>query len=372
MRITFIDLINWDYDPTTPYLKPLGGTQSALCHLAASLGRNGHSVFLINHTKKTKIVKGVNCIQLRNDSKYMENVLNTIQSDTIIVLSYPIIAIQLRKIINKKETKLYLWTQHSYDQECFRGMNNKDVKDSWNGYIFVSNWQKSTVCNYYNLDKNKAFILKNAIAPTFEELFNEQTKVLDIKKADPYIVYNSTPFRGLEVLLDLYPDIQRKLPNIKLKVISSLKTYQIETDTDEYQYLYERCRNDPGIEYIDGLSQPELSKILKGALILAYPNTFEETSCISVMEALASGCSVISTYLGALPETTEGFACLIKGPATSKRYKEQFIQSVVSKYKQLTGGEVFIEKKLREQINYYRINYNWKLRARELISLLEI
>ena len=37
MRLCFIDLMPWDYDADTSYERPLGGMQSAACHLAAAL-----------------------------------------------------------------------------------------------------------------------------------------------------------------------------------------------------------------------------------------------------------------------------------------------------------------------------------------------
>ena len=43
MNWVFLDFIRWDYDVATPRERPLGGSQSALCYLAAALARRGHA-----------------------------------------------------------------------------------------------------------------------------------------------------------------------------------------------------------------------------------------------------------------------------------------------------------------------------------------
>ena len=63
MRILFIDPTRWQYTVDTPYERPLGGSQSALCYLAAELARLGHSVTVINGTTTELESRGV---KLRN------------------------------------------------------------------------------------------------------------------------------------------------------------------------------------------------------------------------------------------------------------------------------------------------------------------
>jgi hypothetical protein len=50
MKIGFLDTYTWDYNIETPYCKPLGGTQSAICYLAEALAAQGNEVFLLNNT----------------------------------------------------------------------------------------------------------------------------------------------------------------------------------------------------------------------------------------------------------------------------------------------------------------------------------
>jgi UDP-glucose:(glucosyl)LPS alpha-1,2-glucosyltransferase len=73
--------------------------------------------------------------------------------------------------------------------------------------------------------------------------------------------------------------------------------------------------------------------------IFAYPSIFEETSCLSAIEAMMAGCHVVTTNYGALPETCAEFATMIEFEPNLKALAERFasaLDSVLTKYR--AGG----------------------------------
>ena len=61
-------------------------------------------------------------------------------------------------------------------------------------------------------------------------------------------------------------------PNARLEVYSSMAVYNALLDP--FQPLYEAARNSPGVAYHGSVAQPALAQALRGATMLAYPNTF--------------------------------------------------------------------------------------------------
>lgn len=346
MNIGFVNFSPLVYDVSTPYKEPLGGSESAMCYLAVELARREHKVTLFTKLKARTKTLGVDCIPVNLISQEIIDDL-----DFLVVQNSPLQGFQIKPHLNSK-TKLVLWSQHASDQGAVEALKTPQVRDAYNKYVLISNWQKKDYINTFLINPKKCVVLKNATSPFFENLKYSKKKL-------PILVYTSTPFRGLDLLLQLFPEIKRKVPEAKLRVFSSLKVYQVDekTDLEGYGKLYEACRDTPGVEYLGSVSQRELAKQLHQVSVFAYPNTFAETSCICAMEAMAAGLYLVTSKLGALPETTAGFAKLIEVDGNWHKYGNQFIDSVVKFLKNSSD--------LSKQVAYANNNYTWKIRAKE-------
>ncbi|OAB62972.1 hypothetical protein AY599_14300 [Leptolyngbya valderiana BDU 20041] len=371
MRIAFIDFIDWDYQIETVYQRPMGGSQSAVCYLAEQLAKRGLEVFLVNYTKTAKVSRGVTCLPIRSDEA--RTLMPTV--DVLVVASNPDLGARVQPFL-RPHTPMVLWTQHAHDQESVTDLHNPIIRDSYRRFALVSDWQKQQYCEQFSIDAQRVRVTRNAIAPVFEGIFPENSSILAAKSKPPVLVYTSTPFRGLDVLLEAFPSIRNAIPGTRLQVFSSMKVYQVDRTLDESRYggLYRLCQETEGVEYVGSVPQPQLKEYLNAASVLAYPNTFAETSCISVMEALASGCRVVTSALAALPETTAGFGELLSvpnafrdslhaafaSPGDREVYIREFIDRTVAVLRDFDD-----EAALRRQVDWVNRHCTWENRADE-------
>jgi glycosyltransferase involved in cell wall biosynthesis len=119
------------------------------------------------------------------------------------------------------------------------------------------------------------------------------------------------------------------------------------------------------VELVGPVPQPELAQRLRRAALLAYPNTVPETFCIAVREALAAGCLVVSSALGALPETAAGLARLVPMASGRATYLDGFVAEAVAALEQLAEEEsAGLESQLRRQVDQVTATSAWPALAR--------
>ena len=303
MRIAFIDAINWDYTPLTPFERPLGGSQSAAVYLSRELSARGHAVTLFNNTSNPGVHAGIECPGMIGG--ITADRLN--RFDVVVVLNS---ATGQHFRAAGVSVPLVLWSQHAPDQAAVKALAGPEERVAWDGFFLVSQWQADAYPAAFGIPPERITVLRNAVAPVFQTLERRNPPFFRTG-APPVLAYTSTPFRGLVILLTAFPAIRAAVPGSRLRVYSSMGVYQVPDASDNYRILYDLARVLPGSEYPGSLPQTTLAQALAETDILAYPNVFPETSCIAAMEAMAAGCLVVSSNLGALPETTAGFGILM-------------------------------------------------------------
>jgi glycosyltransferase involved in cell wall biosynthesis/GT2 family glycosyltransferase len=252
------------------------------------------------------------------------------------------------------------WNQLSYDQDAIQFLNNPEYIEKIDHFVFVSHWQAEMFRKLYNIPGYKTHVIKNACIG----IDTEKTSSDKIK-----ICYTSTPWRGLDVLLRAWEILQPE--NCELHVFSSCKIYgeTFGENDNQYQALYDKCHELPGVVYRGSIPNEQLRDELSNFDILAYPNTFEETSCIVVIEALSAGLRVITSNLGALPETTEGWARMYPYLMDKEKHANHFAEILEDEIKRIGDGNLDYQLDLQKRI--YAPRWSWEQRIKDWIYFLE-
>jgi glycosyltransferase involved in cell wall biosynthesis len=118
------------------------------------------------------------------------------------------------------------------------------------------------------------------------------------------------------------------------------------------------------------VGQRELARHMQRASVLLMPNPWPETSCIALIEGLASGLSAVITNRAALPETAAGFArqIPIDDPDDQTRFDmplnyDAFAAAVLDILRQRDEQSDQMESELRRQIDHFHTHYQWRQRV---------
>lgn len=154
------------------------------------------------------------------------------------------------------------------------------------------------------------------------------------KKAHKFI-YTSSANRGLENILDIWPQIREKVPNAELHIFygwkSFYETHKKEPAMLEWMENMKRKMSQDGIINHDRVGQRELAEQMADASLWLYPTEFPEIHCITALEMQASRCYPITTGFAALAETQQS-GIKIAGDPKTKEWRDKFLKEIVFAY----------------------------------------
>ena len=265
----------------------------------------------------------------------------------------------------RKSNKPYkiLWGQHAYDQPVFANFHHEEVTH----IVSPSHWAKEQLIKFLNVPKNKITVIPTGVSDAFT--FSEnKTKTF---------IHTSIPYKGLELLPAIIRRIHTRHPDAKFKIFSSMSLYG--PSNDPYIELYEDLKTIPNVEYSAAVDQEELVKHYQDAAFFIHPNIWEETFCVSLTEAMKSGCYPIITNIGALQEVAgENFASVVpiegnrtpKGYEVTENFLNTFAEICCTALDYFDGDRTYYNQISKSLSNHISQKCDWKKVAQQWKKLI--
>jgi glycosyltransferase involved in cell wall biosynthesis len=258
------------------------------------------------------------------------------------------------------DTKIRLYYAHDLAEDPATMVLANGGWRNFHKLIFVSNHQMQSFIKKYNIPWDRCIVMLNAIDPITPN---------GVRSGPIRLGYWSTPHRGLQILIPAFEKLQEKHSDIELDVFSSFKLYGWEDRDEPYKELFEACKKNPKINYHGSVSNQEIRDNLKNLDIFAYPSIWEETSCLCLMEAMASGLLCVHPNLGALYETAAGMTNMYQYLQDPNHHAGLFYHILDNAIQSVR--EESTQYKLGFQSTYANAFYSWNSRKNQWRVFLE-
>ncbi len=316
------------FDPNDPLRGSLGGSETAGVQMAKALAKLGHKVTVFANVPHAGVWAGAAFVPMEHMAKTCQEV----PSDLVVIQRSP--SLFGMRLPTKAA---FLW---SHDLLVARRIPELQAPlHAIDRIVTVSQFQAGQYRDACSELPESLFLpLRNGL--DLDLILAAQERNKGIERDPNLIVYTSRPERGLDVMmLRVFPQILNRHQNARLVVAG----YDCPNPALQpfYDGLAQSAAQFGGrVEFAGALSKDQLYDLYHRARVLAYPTPspmdpmFAETSCITLMEAMACGLPVVASNKGALPETlAKGAGILVDldGPhAASPRFVEAFTASVLT------------------------------------------
>jgi len=273
-------------------------------------------------------------------------------------------------IISPDNSNIVWMHQHHLEGEM-KEMQNKEFLKYFKAFVFVSDWQYERFWQtFQSLPTERCYVIKNAIQP-FQKHKKPEGKL--------QLIFHPNPIRGLDILLEAIKFIPEE--DFELHIYHELdvneRKKQYEQGLQTYEYSHVTQQEEEFLNYCLSMANADKrvvrhtrtnnSKIreqLMNTHIFAYPSYFLETSCICMIEALAAGCSVLTSNLGALPETGLGFSRHYTFSTNRQFHIKKFARELKRTITEYRNNQ-FDNTTQVEVINNY---YSWETRIKDWVQ----
>ena len=287
----------------------IGGSETAAIHMSQQLAALGHEVFMYG----------------KHDGFEGLSPSNVTYTNYEQAMKYPEL-LTCDVLISSRDKRIHRLSPRA--RLTILWVHDIHVGDDWENEVpkfdlifCLSQWAKKTFMGYYPLvSAEKIFVTRNGLDPNLFKDLQPRTR--------PRFTYSSSPDRGLDVLIKLWPEIQKIYDNeASLHVYYGFANWEKMAKSApgkaklDYMKSLVTDKESQGIFYHGRQPQDVIADSHMQSTIWFYPTDFKETYCITALEAQAAGCYVITSDLAALSETVK-HGVKIKPHNTDANYQQ--------------------------------------------------
>lgn len=267
----------YEWDEEIYKTSGIGGSETACVEMAYWIAKlTGREVKVFNNRKSPKIFDKVQYLPAESLPKYCAQTI-------------PKVNIAWRHNIKLTSAPTYLWCHDL----CTPGMENQSVYDK---LIVLSRSHSSFAQGMVGVDKSRIWISRNGVNP-------ERFISLQREKQPGKIIFSSSPDRGLDRCISVMDKVVKELPQAELHCFYGFDNMLKMGKHAEVAKIKALIEARPYVKYHGNISQHQLTKEMASSQVWLYPTDFQETFCITALEAAACGTYPVVRSIGALPET---------------------------------------------------------------------
>jgi glycosyltransferase involved in cell wall biosynthesis/tetratricopeptide (TPR) repeat protein len=200
--------------------------------------------------------------------------------------------------------------------------------------IGLTDWHCQHLHRLYNIPLQKLIKIPNGVDL---DRFGE---IDESKRQKHKFVFSSSPDRGIDVVLNVWPKLKTRFPDAELHVfygwnsIDKIVDIQPTNPLGRFKegvmgIIEEMGGEDYGIFWHNRVTQTELAEHLKTCHAWLYPTYFMETFCITAIEMQAAGVIPITSNVAALQETVGNPALRVDGWPNNVSFLRQYTDTVI-------------------------------------------
>jgi tetratricopeptide (TPR) repeat protein len=300
--------ISWIWDPRKN--TKISGSEYMAINMAKEFTKMGYRTFIFGSFEDDEhdyqgIYDNIQYI----DYKWFTEFATKYVIDYLIVSRFVSNLVYYNNIVN-----VYLWVHDILPHMSKNSPILQTHLEKFRGFIVLSEWQKETIHKKIGIPKDNLLLSRNAI-------YSERFINYDSSKKIPFrFIYTSDPYRGLSYLIKMIQIVKEKFPQTTLSIFTRVE--QIESS------LLNEIKSLDYVTLSPRISQQELSKELMISDVWLYPTDFQETYCISALEAMAAGCLVATVKYAGLADTVSNRGILCDHPIYDDKNMNQLLKKL--------------------------------------------